>query len=431
MSDSPIITNERDAQKARTTLARIGDLLSAEATLQAAKCGLPPSVIEIHRRSVSATDTRLRRTLDAYEKAKEGDYAELSAAWRKDPGVILIIARIAQGMSQGELALKLGMRQQQIQRYEAERYRSISLQNYSRIARTVGVDLYAEIPEANITQFRHLIDAKQTSVSDDEIAGIAAHVRKQGWMKLPSNRAEQKQIFFEFVEDSNSKLGNPALLRTGLDSLDLESDFSLAVWRARVVRQAEVSMERHPTQFDSLDISWLPELVRLSVLADGPQRALDMIRGKGIAVVIETQIPGLRLDGAAFLVNGVPVIGLTIRHDRIDNFWFTLLHELAHVFLHGQAGLASGFCDDLDKEHKDDLEREANEFAGAMLIPSERWKVSPARIAKSPALIEEFARQIGIHPAIVYGRIRKERGDYSVFSEHLGTGAVRSRVMTD
>ena len=37
---------------------------------------------------------------------------------------------------------------------------------------------------------------------------------------------------------------------------------------------------------------------------------------------------------------GCPVIGLTLRYDRLDNFWFVLLHELGHVFLHLMHGAA-------------------------------------------------------------------------------------------
>jgi HTH-type transcriptional regulator/antitoxin HigA len=158
---------------------------------------------------------------------------------------------------------------------------------------------------------------------------------------------------------------------------------------------------------------------------------LRLARDKGIIIVIESQLKGLKLDGAAFLSGGTPIVGLTLRNDRIDNFWHTLLHELAHVYLHYLAGLAAGFFDEeLEVEKTDDLEIEADQFASSALIPSETWRLSPARISRSAGPIEGFANQLGIHPAIVFGRVRKERNNYSIFSDRVGSGLVRKQLLS-
>jgi HTH-type transcriptional regulator/antitoxin HigA len=135
------------------------------------------------------------------------------------------------------------------------------------------------------------------------------------------------------------------------------------------------------------------------------------------------------VDGAAFLIDGNPVIGLTLRRDTLDGFWFSLLHEVAHVVLHYRTGLASGFFDSFEPHAVDELEDEANAFASNLLIPDEQWRRSPARIAKSPEPIEAFARQLGVHPAIVFGRIRMERDNYTLFSNKIGQGQVRKRLL--
>ena len=154
-------------------------------------------------------------------------------------------------------------------------------------------------------------------------------------------------------------------------------------------------------------------------------QARQALASHGISLVVEPQIPGLKIDGAAFIVDGKPVIGMTIRTDTIDNFWFTLLHEIAHVTLHFSTGLSVGFYDQTDKDESvDEQEAEANSFAANLLIPEERWRRSTARIAKSPQVIERFAEELGIHPAIVFGRIRKERG-YSLFPNKIGRNSVK------
>ena len=119
------------------------------------------------------------------------------------------------------------------------------------------------------------------------------------------------------------------------------------------------------------------------------------------------------------------MIGLTLLRDSIDNFWFTLLHELGHVFLHYRSGLNSGFFDDAEARNVDELEEQADRFARNLIVSDEAWRKSPARIAKSPAIVESVARKLGISPAILFGRIRMERGRYDLFSNKIGRGTVR------
>ena len=432
MPESPIILNEREAGKARATLARINKLLSANSYVSAAQGSLPTDVLGMHRNALRGSRKALAAMLDGYEKAQSGEFSIFAEKWRSEPGVVLIIARIARGLSQAELATRLGMREQQIQRYESERYRSISLQNFKRVAAALAVELQA-IVESEQTKplFTKLGTPNRPDVPDDQLKVIVEHAKKSHWFDVPANPTEQRRAVLEYISESHARFGSPGLLRTGLKSLDLRDDALLAAWRARVIQRADMASAEVQTAFDHLDISWLTDLVHLSVLPDGPTRALRLARDKGIFIVIEPQLKGLKLDGAAFLSGGTPIVGLTLRNDRIDNFWHTLLHEVAHVYLHYLAGLAAGFFDEeLESEKTDDLEVEADQFASSTLIPPETWRLSPARISRSAGPIEGFANQLGIHPAIVFGRVRKERNNYSIFSDHLGFGLVRKQLLS-
>ena len=86
----------------------------------------------------------------------------------------------------------------------------------------------------------------------------------------------------------------------------------------------------------------------MSVMEDGPVRARDCLGQHGVGLEYVKHLPRTHLDGAALrLPDSNPVIGLTLRYDRIDNFWYTLLHELAHVGLHlGSCSDETGFVDD-------------------------------------------------------------------------------------
>ena len=76
-------------------------------------------------------------------------------------------------------------------------------------------------------------------------------------------------------------------------------------------------------------------IVRLSTQDKGPLLARDYLKRHGIKLIIEPHLPKTHLDGATLLADkNNPVVGLSIRHNRPDNFWFTLMHELAHIALH-------------------------------------------------------------------------------------------------
>lgn len=420
-----MILNERDLREARNNLSTLNAALSSERVLEPMVKGLPPEVVVQVSRAMKSERAELAEVIAAYEYAKDsGDHRPLQKRAGTDPGLTLIVARIAKGMSQRDLAWRLGVKEQQVQRYEADRYSTISLKNYERVAALLGVSLRAEISE--IKELRGL-DMVIDDVSKEDIRKILKHGRENGWFSENADKEELRR----FIAENRIMFGSPSLLRTGLNVKDHSEDVLLHAWRARVTNRALSIIEASKPRFVPLDVTWLPDLVRQSVFANGPKRAKDMLLEHGIVLVAEPQIAGLAIDGAAFLIGEVPVIGMTLRQDAVDNFWFTLLHELAHVILHYRTGLAVGFFDQSEAESVDDQEREADTFASNILIPEERWRKSAARIARSPDVIERFAVETGINPAIVFGRIRKERNDYSIFSQKIGVRQVRSILIEE
>jgi len=424
---SSFITNERQEREVRSLIDQITEALSSEQVLKSMVNGFPHEVIDGVRRSLITEKRQLGDSLKAYQDAQQGISDGLMSQAGNDLGALLVAARVAKGWKQKDLARRLFLPEQQVQRYEAERYRSISLGSLVRVARTLGVRLSAEI--SNQIQESWLPSYEITAA---EIHKVLKHARAHGWLDKTdqSDEAAISQLR-RTVAEHVGEFGTPSLLRTGLNVTDYSKDWLLLAWKAQVTRTALALMHRHRTKFRLLDISWLKDLVKLSSLSDGPVQARNLLIDHGILLVIEPQIAGMKVDGAAFLVEETPVIGITLRIDAVDNFWFTLLHEVAHVILHYRTGLASGFFDDIDNSEVDELEAEANDFASSMLIPNELWKRSPARIAKTAEPIERLAVQLGIAPAIVFGRVRMERNDYKLFSDKIGKGRVRKQFLPE
>ena len=101
------------------------------------------------------------------------------------------------------------------------------------------------------------------------------------------------------------------------------------------------------------------------------------------------------------------------------------MHELAHIALHIDEGVTH-FFDDLDVSGKgDQREEEADRLAGEALIPEEEWKNSPASRLRSPEAVAHLAKRLGIHPAIIAGRIRHEFKSFRKLSQLVGHNQVR------
>lgn len=416
-----LISSETQAREATACLEELKRALSSEQVLASVVRGLPSEVISGVRKSLTTERQELESLLRAYESAKTGDFELLRQKAGKDPGAALIVARISRKLSQKELARKLGLHEQAVQRYEQEKYRSISLANYLKFASVLGVDwqMFPSTTTANGW-------ALATDISPDDARKLLRHARSQGWLNKDDVSDEDALSQLKrHIADHVVKYGAPSLLRTGLNVVNHSDDWALLSWKAQVTRRAETVIETNDLNYQPLEITWLLDLVRLSARDDGPLQAADLLLEHGIVLIAEPHVPGMKVDGAAFLAGDVPVVALTLLRDSIDNFWFTLLHEVAHIVLHYRTGLTTGFFDDLNSPTVDEIEDEANVFAANLLIPDETWRRSPARIAKSPVPIEAFARQLGIHPAIVFGRIRLERDDYSIFSNRIGQGTVR------
>ena len=426
MLTNRITLNEKEVRDARARISKLSEALQSSNALEPVVAGLPPEVVLQVSRMMKAERERLKQAVEAYEEAKETKRpGALKSLVNFDPGLMLIVARIANGYSQKDLAWRLGVKEQQVQRWESERYSQISLKNYNRVASLLGVRLSADMPEQ--PEFRGL-DKVIDGVSKADIRKILKHGRENGWFAHDYTEADLRR----YIAENRIDFGSPGLLRTGLNVADHSEDVLLHAWRARVTTRAREAFEDITEAYDPLELKWLPELIGVSSKADGPIRAQVMLASRGIVLVVEPQVPGLQIDGAAFIVDGRPVIGMTMRTDTVDNFWFTLLHEVAHVTLHFYTGLAVGFYDQTDQGASvDEQEEEANRFASNLLIPEERWRRSTARIAKSAQVIERFARELGIHPAIVFGRVRKERDDWALFANKIGRGTVRKLFMGD
>lgn len=205
---------------------------------------------------------------------------------------------------------------------------------------------------------------------------------------------------------------------------------ALLIWQGAVLTKASRNPPTGKFNPNTIDKKFLRSIAQLSKQADGPLRAIEELSKYGIIVIICPLLPGTFLDGAVMLLRGkTPVIGLTLRHDRIDNFWFTLLHELAHLAEHFDLLSKNDhvFFDELDIETDDQIEAEADALAKNSLVPSKFAKVCKKKFARTEEIVKA-SEESGVHVSILAGRWQKQNGDYKKFSRLIERNTVRDML---
>lgn len=227
-----------------------------------------------------------------------------------------------------------------------------------------------------------------------------------------------------FLRDLAPNPAEPVLMRAPLHQRGERrmDEAALLAWRLCVLKKSRAIDLSRGYKKGVITARWLRELARLSSFQEGPKLAREYLARAGIALVIEPHFKGTYLDGAAMLDQGRPIVALTLRHDRLDNFWFVLLHELAHVARHLDEGHPF-FADDLDSTDKADRqEAEADEMAQEALLPETEWTAFATKANPTAATVQAFADHLGIDSAIVAGRARHETKNYRLFAKLLGQG---------
>lgn len=253
---------------------------------------------------------------------------------------------------------------------------------------------------------------------------------RRGWFKdffngtLNEAKELKEELLIQFI--GPFKINDFALCynRKSDNTKSENIDDILMAWRIRVMNIA--ANEKLPVwNKENLTEEFFSELAKLSYLQEGPKLAKEFLNKAGIHFVIENHLEKSHLDGSSMLMpDGSPLIALTLRHDRLDSFWFTLFHELAHVKQHLSENNTAYF-DDMYNEMSKKIEKEADSYAKEMLIPSQLWNSSGLRITSTASDIKEFASKYRISPSIPAGRLRFENKNYSVFTNLIGNGAVR------
>lgn len=257
-----------------------------------------------------------------------------------------------------------------------------------------------------------------------------AYLKAEEYMSVvPANSREESldRAIFELTAHMYESRGVPQpLFRANLGVTEALA----AVWLSRVRVIAEwVWATNDVPIFEGLSSKKLTELAGLTTDFDRIRDVPRTLLANGVILIHERYLPGMKADGAVFMLpSGNPVVGLSLRYPRLDNYWFTLMHELAHIVLHRDA-LATPIVDDLDAERSTLIERQADRLASDSLIPRNVWRSCDAKYSLAEADVFEFAARVGVAPQIVAGRIQRELRRYNIFTKIVNAIDVRRSLL--
>lgn len=381
-------------------------------------------VRQTHIDALKSQISEFETLIAEYEMLRAGSVRVSESASLQELPRILIQARISSGLTQTDLAERLQLKPQQIQRYEASNYQSASLARLVEIADILGI---------RISNTYGASDTTGTLISWTAIEDVnwndlpVKEMSKRRWYDMPAGTVPIHAARDFVMQHAGRQLAS-AFHRKKVRSGASPNGYALLAWQSRILALANSRAQSMALAEFTPNENWLSALVALSALNDGPSRAPALLAEHGILLIVEEHLQGTYLDGAALLTDAdIPVVGMTLRHNRLDNFWFTLMHEVGHIFRHLAEGLRFDFFDEGDAALTDVLENEADAFALETLIAEADWDQCLSRFALTEQAVRIDAERLGVGACIVAGRIRKERNDFTILNALVGLNEVRAQ----
>ena len=321
------------------------------------------------------------------------------------PGVTIKEQLSDRGMSQKEFAARMDMSEKHISKLVNG---EVQLTPETAVRLEIVLGVSASFWNKLEAIYRERIIKAEAETKMDADAEVAkrfpySEMAKYGWVPQTQKVTEKVthlRRYFEVVELSlleNEQITKIACRRLAITD---KGDLALMAWAQEAkIRAREI--ETAPINIKGL-ITALPEIRKMTLMQ--PEEFCPRIRkclaDCGIALVFLPHLKGSFLQGASFIDGNKIVVGLTARGRDADKFWFSLLHELAHIIL-GHVGQTGGTTET--------DENTADRWSGDTLITPADFEVFTRVGDYSERSVLEFAKTQGIAPGIVVGRMQQER----------------------
>ena len=242
---------------------------------------------------------------------------------------------------------------------------------------------------------------------------------RKGWIEASENYAELESRVLQFfgIKDPSEEPVLPHAAKKTHSSQ--AATIEQKAWLFRVLSLAKT---KTVSTFSSKKLqATLDSMKQLRLEPESASKVAQLLESCGVILVFVEPISSSKIDGACMWLGDVPVVGMTLRYDRIDNFWFVLQHELEHV-LRGDG--KEGFILDVSVGDDDGSlpksEIVANEAAADFCTPQAELEQFISRF--SPYFSEErvlaFSRSVNVHPGLVVGQLQRKLSRHDFLRKH-------------
>jgi len=263
---------------------------------------------------------------------------------------------------------------------------------------------------------------------------------KRGWITKTNDpdELERQLLAFSSLKDLDETREVRHAAKQTYYGKDLKPVQQAWLWRVRQIAETMPISQRYSEQALGARLDALRALVSE---VEQIKQVPNLLAEAGVRFLIVESLPGAQIDGVTTWLNAKsPVIALTLRFDRLDNFWFVLRHEIEHVLqkqgrdepavdINLGPGAESSSAE-LPKE-----ERMANKAAAEFLVPQRRLEAFLLDLIESYSeqKLTDFSRSLGVHPAIVVGQVQKRLQRYDILRKYLVKvrDAITSAATTD
>jgi HTH-type transcriptional regulator/antitoxin HigA len=336
--------------------------------------------------------------------------------WAVSPGEILAEALEERGMSQSELARRMGRPVKTINEIIHAKA-TVTPETALQLELVLGIpaSLWVNLEGS---YRRHLAERES----------LAAFAGLEKWLKrfpvkdlarhgfIDKNGTTEKQVsqllaFFGTAnpEALESRWGKPLAQYRKSETYE-GSELSRAAWLRWGELRAE-DLDLPPVDVRGLSVvaPQLPRLSRVAPLEAALDEARSSLGGVGVALVVLPEFDGTRLSGATrWLPRGVAVVQLSLRHKTDDHLWFSLMHEIGHVLDRPR----HDFVDALNAHSSDyddpEAEQRADAFARDALVDSTLLGEFLDQGHLDAPSVRSFAEEVNVSPGIIVGRLQHD-----------------------
>lgn len=347
---------------------------------------------------------------------------EYSPDYSTTPGEFLLDALGSLGMSQAELARRTGLSVKHVN-HVCQGISPLSADTAVLLERATGIDARMLVRLESMSQVEKGIQDETTRLERqlDWLKSFPVNeLKKRQWISSSARGVEQLREILRFFRVAGPSAweqvwATPTAYR--LSQAFSPDMAALASWiRIGELKAEAMQLAAYDKEAFRSALPQIRDLTRVVDPADWLPRLEEICAKVGVAVVVEKEIKGARVNGIVrWLPSGNPLIMLSVRHGWADIFWFTFFHEAGHLIVHDRKRLT--FVDSpssrsspgggADATANRVIEQEADDFASRTLLSRELDPLINSARTRTDA--QRIADEAGVHSGIVVGRMQHDR----------------------